>query len=70
MKNSEAILCRDAGVKWIAFTVANDGLSIVVNKAEHVGRLPHDRRAEEDLEHGLEGRQLEATSARASRTCR
>ena len=33
MKNSEAILCRDAGVKWIAFTVANDGLSIVVNKA-------------------------------------
>ena len=33
MKNSEAILCRDAGVKWLAFTVANDGISIVVNKA-------------------------------------
>ena len=33
MKNSEAILCRDAGVKWLAFTVANDGLSVVVNKA-------------------------------------
>ena len=32
MRNSEAILCRDAGVKWIAFTVANDGLSVVVNK--------------------------------------
>ncbi|HUP31852.1 MAG TPA: PstS family phosphate ABC transporter substrate-binding protein [Gaiellaceae bacterium] len=32
MKNSEAIHCRDAGVKWVAFTVANDGLSIVVNK--------------------------------------
>ena len=32
MKNSEALLCRDAGVKWIAFTVANDGLSVVVNK--------------------------------------
>ncbi|HWN20912.1 MAG TPA: PstS family phosphate ABC transporter substrate-binding protein [Gaiellaceae bacterium] len=32
MKGSEAILCRDAGVKWIAFTVANDGLSVVVNK--------------------------------------
>ena len=32
MKNSEAILCRDAGVKWVAFTVANDGLSVVVNK--------------------------------------
>ena len=33
MKNSEAIKCRDAGVKWVAFTVANDGLSVVVNKA-------------------------------------
>ncbi len=32
MKNSEAILCRDAGVKWVAFTVANDGLSVVVNR--------------------------------------
>ena len=27
MRNSEAIRCRDAGVKWVAFTVANDGLS-------------------------------------------
>jgi phosphate transport system substrate-binding protein len=33
MKGSEAIACRDAGVKWVAFTVANDGLSVVVNKA-------------------------------------
>jgi len=32
MKNSEAIKCRDAGVRWVAFTVANDGLSVVVNK--------------------------------------
>ncbi|MEO5576701.1 MAG: PstS family phosphate ABC transporter substrate-binding protein [Gaiellaceae bacterium] len=32
MKNSEAIRCRDAGVKWVAFTVANDGLSVVVNR--------------------------------------
>ena len=32
MKNSEAILCRDAAVKWVAFTVANDGISVVVNK--------------------------------------
>ena len=33
MKNSEAIICRDKGIKWVAFTVANDGLSIVVNKS-------------------------------------
>jgi len=32
MKNSEAIKCRDAGVKWVAFTVANDGISIVASK--------------------------------------
>jgi phosphate transport system substrate-binding protein len=32
MKNSEAVRCRDAGVKWVAFTVANDGISIVANK--------------------------------------
>jgi len=32
MKNSEAVKCRDAGVKWVAFTVANDGLSVVVNR--------------------------------------
>ena len=32
MRGTEAITCRDAGVKWVAFTVANDGLSIVVNQ--------------------------------------
>ncbi len=32
MRQTEAIKCRDAGVKWVAFTVANDGLSIVVNR--------------------------------------
>ena len=32
MKISEAIKCRDGGVKWVAFTVANDGLSVVVNR--------------------------------------
>jgi len=33
MKQSEAINCRNADVKWVAFTVANDGLSVVVNKS-------------------------------------
>jgi phosphate transport system substrate-binding protein len=32
MKGSEAVACANAGVKWVAFTVANDGLSVVVNK--------------------------------------
>ena len=32
MKSSEAVLCKEAGVKWVAFTVANDGLSVVVNR--------------------------------------
>jgi phosphate transport system substrate-binding protein len=33
MKDSEAVACRDAGVRWVAFTVANDGISVVVNRA-------------------------------------
>jgi phosphate transport system substrate-binding protein len=33
IKASEITACRDKGVKWIAFAVANDGLSIVVNKS-------------------------------------
>jgi phosphate transport system substrate-binding protein len=33
MRGTEAIRCRDAGVRWIAFTVANDGLSVVVNNS-------------------------------------
>jgi phosphate transport system substrate-binding protein len=32
MRDAEAIRCRDAGVKWVAFTVANDGLSVVVDR--------------------------------------
>ena len=32
MRQAEAIRCRDAGIKWVAFTVANDGLSVVVNR--------------------------------------
>jgi phosphate transport system substrate-binding protein len=32
MKQAEAVKCAEAGVKWVAFTVANDGLSVVVNK--------------------------------------
>jgi len=32
MKNSEAVQCRDTGVKWVAFTVANDGISVVASK--------------------------------------
>ena len=32
MKSSEAVLCKESGVKWVAFTVANDGLSVVVNR--------------------------------------
>jgi phosphate transport system substrate-binding protein len=32
MRTSEAIRCRDKGIPWVAFTVANDGISIVANK--------------------------------------
>jgi phosphate transport system substrate-binding protein len=32
IKSSEYDKCRSNGVKWVAFTVANDGISLVVNK--------------------------------------
>ncbi len=32
IKSSEYDKCRANGVKWVAFTVANDGISLVVNK--------------------------------------
>jgi phosphate transport system substrate-binding protein len=32
MRNSEAVRCANAGVKWVAFTVANDALTVVVNR--------------------------------------
>ena len=32
MRNSEATRCASAGVKWVAFTVANDALTVVVNR--------------------------------------
>ena len=31
MRTSEAVACREKGIPWVAFTVANDGISIVVN---------------------------------------
>src|SRR5687768_11991041 len=33
IKQSESELCLQNGVRYVAFTVANDGLSVVVNKA-------------------------------------
>jgi phosphate transport system substrate-binding protein len=32
IKSSEYDKCRANGIKWVAFTVANDGISLVVNK--------------------------------------
>jgi phosphate transport system substrate-binding protein len=32
IRNSEHLTCLQNGVKWVAFTVANDGISIVANK--------------------------------------
>ena len=33
IKSSEHQACLDSGVRWVAFTVANDGISVVVNKS-------------------------------------
>ena len=66
---SEAAKCHAAGIGYIQFLVANDGISLIGQPAEHVGELPDDGRAEEDLGPRLERRQLEPGSRRRSRTC-
>ena len=33
IKPAESKVCAEKGIKWIAFTVANDGIAIVVNKS-------------------------------------
>jgi phosphate transport system substrate-binding protein len=32
MRSSEAVRCKEKGVPWVAFTVANDALTVVVNR--------------------------------------
>jgi phosphate transport system substrate-binding protein len=32
IKSSEYANCREKGIRWVAFTVANDGISVVVNR--------------------------------------
>ena len=59
IKPSESKTCADKGIKWVAFTVANDGIAIVVNKQNTWATLPHRRPAARDVEAGLERGQLE-----------
>jgi phosphate transport system substrate-binding protein len=32
IRSAEYARCREAGIRWVAFTVANDGISLVVNR--------------------------------------
>ena len=59
IKASENKLCADNGVRYVAFTVANDGIAIVVNKENTWAQMPHCRAAARDVEAGLERGQLE-----------
>ncbi len=33
IRSSEHLACRNKGIRWIAFTVANDGIAVVVNRS-------------------------------------
>ena len=56
--DDEKAICEEKAVEYVEFQVANDALTVVVNR-ERLGDLPHHRGAQEDLGARLEGRQLE-----------
>ena len=49
IKDEEATLCADEGIEYVEFQVANDALTVVVNKDNDWVDLPDDRAAEADL---------------------
>ena len=58
IKQSESAKCRENGVRYVAFLVANDGLSIVVNKGVTWINCITPAEYQEDLGQGLHGQQL------------
>ena len=71
MRLSEAKLCKDAQHRRLAGVHGGQRRAHRRREpAEHLGALPHGRRAEEDLGARLQGQQLEGRSSRASPTYR
>ncbi len=70
IKDEEATICKNAGIDYVEFQVANDG-SRSSSTRTTTGRPASRRRAaEEDLGAGLEGDQLERGPLRLPRTSR
>ena len=66
--DEEVPVCQKNGIKYTEVQVANDGIAVVTNKEnDWVDCLTVDA-AQEDLGHGLEGRELEPGRPAASRT--
>ncbi len=55
IEEEEEALCAKNGVATFPVQVANDGISIVVNKKNTLGLVPDSRPAQEDLGAGVEG---------------
>ena len=70
IKDEEAAICEENDVDYVEFQVANDALTVVVNKANDWAKCLTVAELERDLGARLEGQQLERRCATGSRTSR
>ena len=49
IKDEEAAICKDKGIEYVEFQIANDALTVVVNKDNDWVTLPDGRAARHDL---------------------
>ena len=68
IKDEEAAACKEEGIDYLELQVANDGIVLVDEQRQHLGEMPDDGPAQEDLERGLEGRLVEGRRPGSSRT--
>ena len=68
IKDEEAAICKGKGIEYVEFQVANDALTVVVNKDNDWVKCLTTEQLDDDLGPGLQGEQLERRSTRPSRT--
>ena len=68
IEDDEKAACEQKGVEYAEFQVANDALTVVVNKENDWATCLTDRGAQEDLGARVEGRRTGTRSTPTSRT--
>ena len=67
-RTRKSAICEENGVEYVELQVANDALTVVVNPENDWATCLTVEELKRNVEAGLDGRQLEARSATASRT--